>query len=318
MEAVLAEALDARFPNIDAADPFVQDARLHQAYARERVGLHVGAERYLKTLDRWLADAAAPPMLIAGASGCGKSTLIANWLHRLKGARSDLLNFELYLGASPDSVDPIPLMRRLWEFLNRAEGASVELPTGTPNLMTLSEGLSRRLAQASAFAERNGTYILIALDGLDKLAQEQNLRFVPVPPPRVKILASSLEGVASSAARARGWSALAIEPLTESERRAFLNRTLETWGKRLSADRADRILAHALAGTPLFLRTVLDELRFSATEARLDWQLDLYLKAGDMDDLFSRVLERVETAGARPACVNRDRRPYGQAQETRR
>jgi len=299
VEAVLAEALDARFPNIDAADPFVQDARLHQAYARERVGLHVGAERYVETLDRWLADAAAPPMLIVGASGGGKSTLIANWLHRLKSARSHLLIFDHYLGASPDSADPILLMRRLWEFLNRAEGESVELPTGTPNLMTVSEGLWRRLAQAGAFAKRNGTHILIALDGLDKLAQEQNLRWIPAAPPRVKMLVSSLEGAASDAARGRDWSALAVEPLTESERRAFVNRTLEAWGKRLSADRAERILAHALAGTPLFLRTVLDELRFSATEARLDWQLDLYLQAGDMDDLFGRVLERVETDAGR-------------------
>src|SRR5262249_60148175 len=48
------------------------------------------------------------------------------------------------------------------------------------------------------------------------------------------------------------------------------------------------------AGTPLFIKIVLEELRFSATHERLDQRIDFYLGTRDMPDLFARMLERLE------------------------
>jgi Domain of unknown function (DUF4062) len=203
VETVLARALDARFPDDEPEDPFVQNERLHQAYARERIGLHVGAQYYVSTLDTWLADAAAPPLLITGASGGGKSALVANWLDRLRRSNSPAVIFEHYLGASPESADPMLLMRRLWEHLNRATGERVEPPPGSPGLVRIANGLAKRLAQASVWAAKRRQRIVIALDGLDKLTSEQNLRWLPTElAPQIKLLASSLEGTAPEAARA--------------------------------------------------------------------------------------------------------------------
>ncbi|MEQ1708360.1 MAG: tetratricopeptide repeat protein, partial [Terricaulis sp.] len=289
----LGAALDARFPEAEAPDPFNQTMRLHRAYARERRGMHIGAASYREDLDQWMSSADAPPILITGASGGGKSTLVANWLHAWRNTHSNDIVFEHYLGASPDSADPMLLMRRVWEQLNRDTGEIVDLPGGDADLMDVSSQLAQRIAQASAFAQRNGGQILIALDGLDKLSSEQNLRWLPNVP-RVKLLASSLDGEAKSAALSRGWTVLEVKPLASAERGEFIELTLRGWGRKLLREQIDAILAHAQAGNPLFLRTVLDELRVSATNALLKQRLGHYLGARDMPDLFDRVLQRLE------------------------
>ncbi len=293
VEAALTEQIEARFPEAEAPDAFTQTLRLHGAYARERRGLHIGAAPYLAALDRWMAKADAPPLLITGASGGGKSTLVANWLHDWRNTHPNDIVFEHYLGASPDSADPMLLMHRLWEHLNRATGENVDLPAGNVELMDVASALAQRLAQANVFAERKSANILIALDGLDKLSNEQNMRWL-MSVPRVKLVGSSLDGEAKAAALARGWTALDVKPLSDAERGEFIERTLEGWGRKLSPGQIAAFFAHAQAGNPLFLKTVLDELRVTATHARLDERLGIYLAARDMPDLFTRVLQRLE------------------------
>lgn len=293
VEAALSQQIDAQFPDTDAPTPFELTMRLHRAYARERRGLHVGAAHYRTALDQWMAKRDAPPLLITGESGGGKSTLVANWLHAWRAAHPGDIVFEHYLGASPDSADPLGLMRRLWEQLNRDTGHAVELPAGDVELMEFSSGLSERLARATAFAERKGAQILIALDGFDKLSSEQNLRWLPNVP-HVKLVASSLDSEAKSAALARGWTPLDVKPLGSAERGEFIERTLEGWGRKLAREQASAILAHAQAGNPLFLGTVLDELRVSASNDSLKDRLNEYLGARDLPDLFDRVLARLE------------------------
>ena len=303
VEAALAGAIEGRFPAAAALDPYTQALRLHRAYARERRGLHIGARQYLARLDQWAGGVETMPLLITGASGGGKSTLIANWLQTWRSAHPADIVLEHYLGASPDSADPLLLMRRFWEHLNRATGESVDLPGGDAGLMDVSAGLARRLELACDFATSVGSKIVVVLDGLDKLSSEQNLRWLPSMP-RVKLLVSSLDGEAKGAALLRGWLQLKITPLNDAEQREFIDGTLASWGKKLVSRQIAGILAHAQAGNPLFLRTVLEELRVSATYHQLDDRLEIYLKAKDLPDLFARMLERLE-ADCEPGLVAR-------------
>lgn len=294
--AALDALLEARFPEADAPDAFEQTARLHRAYARDRRGLHVGADGYMRDLNRWMETKDAAPLLITGASGGGKSTLVANWLHAWRKAHPSDIVFEHYLGASPDSADPMLIMQRLWEHLNRTSGETVALPGDRAELMDVSAALAQRLAQARLSAERNGSRMLIALDGLDKLSSEQNLRWLPIAS-GVHWLASSLPSEAETAARARGFAPLDVKPLSEQERRDFIVGTLARWRRELEPQHVARILNPAaveLAGSPLYLKTVLEELRVSADNARLAERLEDYRGARDMANLFDRVLKRLE------------------------
>jgi len=295
VEAALGAALEARFHERGVPDPFEQTTLLHAAYARERRGIHIGTEKYLAELGRWVLEPAAPAVLITGASGGGKSALVANWLQARRDSAPNDIIFEHYLGASPDSADPKLLMRRLWEFLNRTTGETVDLPTGNAEFVELSEGLSTRLTQGSLHAERQGVRIVIALDGLDKLSAEQDLHWLPsILPKEVKLLASCIDGDAKDALLARSWTNIEIKPLSAKECLLFVQHTLERWGKGASPKHVGAILRHPLAGTPLFLKTLLDELRYSATHERLDERLTFYLNASDLADLFARILARLE------------------------
>jgi len=294
--AALDALLEAQFPQHEGPDAFVQTQRLHGAYARERRRLHIGAESYLRDLNRWMETTDAAPKLVTGTSGSGKSTLIANWLHGWRNAHPDDLVFEHYLGADADSADPMLLMRRLWQHLNLATGDTVALPGGDINLVDVSTGLAQRIAQALITLGRGRRGLLIALDGLDKLSSEQNLRWLPLIP-GVHLLASSLDGEAKTAARKRGFAPLEVRPLNEKERQDFIQGTLERWQHSLEPRYIERILrpeTAELAGSPLCLKTVLDELRVSADHVSLARRLEVYRVATDMPDLFDRVLSRLE------------------------
>jgi nephrocystin-3 len=295
-------ALSARFKT-EASDAFGQSDRLQRAYARERRKFHIGAEAYRAALDRWMRTPDAPPQLIVGDSGAGKSTLIANWSFDWRKARPNDIVLEYYVGATADGVSPVPLMRWLWEYLNRWTGDAVPTPGGELDLMELSASLAQRLARAQAGVARRGGQILIVLDGLDKLVSGKDLRWLPHTP-GLKILASSLDGHSKSAALARGWKTLAVEPLTRAERSAFVEQTLASWGRQLLPEHVETILAHAHAGNPLFLKTVLGELRVSATHVLLEERLNLYTAATTLPDLFAKVLERLE-ADCEPGLVHK-------------
>ncbi len=296
-DARISAALEAMCPPLDGADdPFEQEHRLHAAYGRERLGLYVGGEPYLRDLDAWMRDEANTPMLITGASGSGKSTLVSHWSARRARARANDVVFVHYLGASPESANPVALVRRLWTFLNRVTGEDVEAPSVDENLDDLRGKLSERLAQANGFAARENAHVLIALDGLDKLADEhRDLRWWPSAlPARVKLLASSLDGKARDAAKDRGWTELEVKPLDAAEQSAFIAETLSSWNKSDFPEvRKKRVLAHPLAGLPLFLKAILEELRVSAANDVLDQRLDHYLKAPAMADLFTAILAQV-------------------------
>ena len=214
----LGAVLEARFPEAVAPDPFTQTQRLHEAYARERRGLYVGAGPYLGALDAWSAEAAPPPLLVTGASGGGKSALIANWVQAWRAAHPDGFVFEHYLAASPDSADPLSLLRRLLESLDRWRGAEAASPPGDADLAALADMLEARLAASAAAADRSGAPVLIALDGLDALSEAQELLWLPTAAPFVRLVASSLPGSAAEAALGRGWRALEVMSLERGGR----------------------------------------------------------------------------------------------------
>ncbi len=288
--------LDARFPESDTPDEFDKTSLLHSAYARVRRRLYIGGEPYLRALDQWISSANAAPLLIAGASGGGKSALIANWVYDRKTSHPSDVIFEHYLGASPDSAEPSLIMSRLWEHLNRETGERVDPPALSAGLMDFSAALVGRTAQARSTLARDGRRIIIVLDGLDKLTGEQTFRWLPMAP-GVAYLVSSLAGEAERAALAKGFSRLEVTPLAENEAQKLVREVLTLWRRSLEPDLISRILqpaARDLAGSPLFLITVLDELRVSADLAHLVDRLEFYRNARDMPDLFDRVLQRLE------------------------
>ena len=292
LEAGLWVLLDEAFPAEDVPDPFTREQRKHEAYAAPRRRLYFGGGAY-KTALTAAIDSGIQRVLITGQSGGGKSALIANWLDDYRAVHPVDRVHEFYLGASSDASTPANLARHLIEHIKRAVSSDEEV-AGDPQAMF--DSLPTWLAYASAHAEKENYRWLIALDGLNGLSDLLDLRWWPeFLPERVHIAVSCLPGAVFEALKTKGeWQEVVVAPLNTASARNLLRAYLARHNKTLADDLEARALAHPMAINPLFLRTLAEELRLFGSHEELSARLDHYLASITVDDLFERLLERVE------------------------
>ena len=292
LEADLWTVLDETFPAAEVPDAVSREAMRHEAYAAPRRGLYLGGEAYLKALDEALASG-QQWILIGGQSGGGKSALIANWTGALEKTHEDLVLHVHYLGATADASDPVSLVRRLVEAIRRVVGSEDEVP-GDPE--KLLEAVPLWLANASSWAGLKGKRFVIVIDALNGLTDRRDLRWFPsFLPERVQLVVSSLPGEVQDHLREKAeWTEVAVRPLDRGKAEELFVTYLRRFNKELPPDLVSRIMDHELVANPLFLRTLAEELRLFGVHERLGERLDHYLTSRTVDDLFERVLERVE------------------------
>lgn len=298
VQAALLDLVDKRFPSTSQQDNIERAERLHAAFAVERRRLYIGGSKYLTDVRNWLERPRAP-LLVFGTSGGGKSALLANFADTYRSNYPTDLVFEHYLGAAPDAGDPVSMLRRLWSAFERALPAIPAIPAASAGVVAQ---LPEMIAAASAAMEQLGQRALIVIDGLDKLTGGHDLNWWPqFLPPNVRLLASTLPGDAYDAARARRWETLAVLPLTRAQRLEILQAILQKFGKTLTDNLTASVVEHAQSGIPLYLRTVLEELRRFGSHEELDDRVRYFLAAPDLGNLFDRVLERLEKDHGLPA-----------------
>ena len=286
------DILDATFPPEDVPDAFTRVFRQHEAYAQPRRKLYLGGERYIDALQGALRSA-DPRILIEGVSGSGKSTLLANWLSRWRASNPNDIVHEHYLTATSDAADPVGLVRRLLEAIQRFSGVYDPIANEPRKLF---DSLPEWLATASAHVGRNSARFIIALDGLNGLTDLQDLRWLPeFLPAHIHLIASSLPGAVLDALDSKGpWWRIRVDPLTAADAEDLLVRYLARYKKTLSENQLRQALSHSLSTNPLFLRTFAEELRVFGSYEQLGPRIQYYLASDTVADLFGRMLARVE------------------------
>jgi len=264
--------IDAAYPEADVPDPLTLERRRHEAYAASRRRLYLGGERYFEALDAELAAKSPRPVLVRGKSGGGKSALVANWLARWSQAHPDTAVIVHHLGCGADTADPVRMAVRIMQEIAQLVGEEFK-PKSDPDEQL--DELATWLATASAWAGRTGRTVLIVLDGLDKLANRQHLRWFPtVLPPGVRLVSSCLDGELLQAVGPRlPWRELVVEPFTLAEQTQFIGQYLGRFRKQLTDEQTRLLQSHPLVGNPLFLLTVLEELRVFGVHEELDQRL---------------------------------------------
>jgi WD40 repeat protein len=285
--------IDEAFPMLSVPDPVTMERRKHEVYGAVRLGLYFGGEKYFAALNVAIDTEPFKPVLIAGPSGGGKSALVANWVERYAKAHPDAWVITHYLGSSADAADPVRMVYRVEREIAQVTGAEDKLE-GDPNkiLQHFPEWLSR----ASAFAEEAGREWIIVLDGLDKLSSRTELRWWPSEfPSRVKLVASCLDGEIQSTLKARIETCeVVVHPLNAQDGGELIRTYLARFNKVLPEPDVEKIVTHPLGGSPLFLRTVAEEMRVFGVHEQLQQRLGGYLASRSMGDLFAKVFDRVE------------------------
>jgi hypothetical protein len=295
MEQDLWRLLDAEFPASAVPDAFEREAMRHEAYAAPLMRLYLVRERYQKIFNDAL-QSGEQRMVIEGASGGGKSAFLTHILAKRRSAHPKDLIQAHYLGASADAADPHALVKRLIEHIKRTTGNSSALEDDPQRVM---DSLPTWLAHASAWAVKRKVRWVFALDGLDRLSRLADLRWFPdFVPTRVHWVITCLGGATLSALLSkitdRKWTRLEIKPLNITERETLLVSYLARYNKTLSKDLISKVLKHPLSNNPLFTKTLAEELRLFGVHEELQIQLNHYLNSQSIDDLFERVLQRVE------------------------
>jgi hypothetical protein len=294
--------IDEAYPESEVPDALAQERMRHEAYGAARRRLYLGGEKYFEFLDAAMKEKPFRPVLITGHSGGGKSALIANWVARWRKRHKKASVIMHHLGCGADSADPVRMATRLMQEIARLTGDQSK-PESDPD-KTLQK-LPESLAIASAWAQRSKRSLLIVLDGLDKVSERQHLRWFPsFLPPRIHLVATCLDGEILDAAKSRlEWHVLKVKPFTKAKQKEFSIEYLSRYRKSLTSKQSRTLQSHPLCGNPLFLLTVLEELRVFGVHEKLEERLDVLLsppeskKQGEVptvDDVFEHVLARIE------------------------
>ena len=292
LEKDLWEILDREFPASDIPDAFVRENLQHEAYELPRQRLYIGGDKYLTALDTALSQG-KQWILVDGPSGGGKSALLANWLQSVRDHNKNIEVHAHYLGATADATDPVFLVRRLIECIKRKTESTEDLASDPDELL---DSLPTWLANASSWCELRGKNFLFVIDALNGLTDRRNLRWFPrMLPKHIHLVISTLPGEVNDALQEKAnWSHVSVMPLEVRTAELIFKSYLAMFNKTLPNELVAQVMAHKLAVNPLFLLTLAEELRLFGEHEQLSDRLDHYLTSITVDDLFERVLERIE------------------------
>lgn len=259
--------------------------RSHEGFASGVRFAHVPRAPYLKRLDEHVASDDFP-LLVQASSGAGKSALVAYWASEHGRKHPEAFIVEHYVGCGEGAADHHDLIRHVMLEIRERFAVSAELPT-TP------EGLVRDFSAWLWYAREPMTLVI---DGLDLLPEEsRGFEWMPeVVPARVRLIATATDECSERLSAVRGWNRLKLKPLTLAERRKAVRQYMTGRGVSLPPAQLQSLETDRGSANPLLLRTRLDEAHAAAGGGDLKRVIDYYLGAASLDEMYGRLLGRLE------------------------
>lgn len=281
--------INSLFPAGTEPHPLDREATEHDMFAESRYRIYIGRQNYFDKLNEFV-ESEGLPLIISGESGIGKSALLANWAMKFRRANPDVLVIMHFIGALPYSADWASMLRRIMGEFKRWYDIQEDIPLEPAKLKS---SFANWLHMTAA----KGKVVLI-LDALNQLEDRENaldLQWLPpFIPENIRLIVSTLPGRPLDALDKRGWSKINVEPLSDEERAQLIRDYLGQHRKSLDQSRIERIIASVQTRNPLFLRTLLEELRLFGVHKHLDRAIEHYLSCEDIPSLYGKILKRLE------------------------
>ncbi len=283
--------------------PLEQERSRHAAFSLSRRRAYIPNPKYLKALNDHVASD-DPPLVMYAESGSGKSSLFAYWAEQYRRKNPEAHIIEHYVGIGATATDHYAIIQHVCMEIKERFAREEEIPT-------IPEELEKAFGQWLGYAEHGlrqepspsysslippSSSLILILDGLNQLqGNALNLKWIPdVISSSIRlILSSTVEGTLVELKK-RNWKQLGMQALLEAEREAVVVRYLAEYHKSLNTVQIKQIASDYKCGHPLFLKTLLEELRLVGQHELLDERITTYLESTGTEDLFQRVLERLE------------------------
>lgn len=311
--------LDQLFPVAGLLSRLEQEAAAHDAFAEKRSHVYVGRQRYFDRLDEHIVSQ-QPPLIVTGEAGSGKSSLLANWVrgclgyplqvqpssslsNRIRGKVRGLIRSALppsgvpnghllahFIGASAESADWTTMLRRLMEVMREQFNLALEIPLRAQALPAAFANYLQAVSTRSS--------LILVLDGIDQLSDSESiskLTWLPAAvPTNIRLILSATHGDTVDELRRRGWPVMEVAPLRSDERKLFITLYLAQYRKTLSGKLLHRVASEDRAGNPLYLRTVVEELRIVGRHSDVPDHVEHLLVAESTEEIVGRILLRLE------------------------
>eukprot|EP00004_Rigifila_ramosa_P012172 TRINITY_DN261_c0_g1_i5.p1 TRINITY_DN261_c0_g1~~TRINITY_DN261_c0_g1_i5.p1 ORF type:complete len:1084 (-),score=303.01 TRINITY_DN261_c0_g1_i5:40-2916(-) len=328
MLADLEAAIEADFPSNNALSPLVKERLENHAFAETRARVYVGGYDSFKRLDEYVDSFVKEPLVVLGESGSGKSSLMANWSIKYEEKHADQLMITHYIGATPSSSYHYSLLRRVMAEIKEYLDLPDEVPTDMDVLVPqfpawiekvcdgveyppepVAESAAAQLAdkdwpekeeacRQQYLSKHIKPRMVLVLDAINQLENRDNahdLTWLPKVFPRaVRVIISTLPGRCLDVLQGRKWPTWTVTGLKSGDKREIMDKYLQLYSKTLSEQQADAISENSNTDNPLFLRTLLNELRIIGNFENLDIQIGQYLSADGPAGLYELVLTRWE------------------------
>ncbi|ESO89421.1 hypothetical protein LOTGIDRAFT_234276 [Lottia gigantea] len=285
-----------------------QKLEQHDAFIAHHSSSYISDGRIVQSLEHRLTGSHSP-LLITGPSGSGKSSLLCYWLSQLKSSNTKKVAYIYhFIGCGEDGSTVSALLNRLYLELVHALD-----PSKTENVRSLQDLLNHKkesddikdvVRKCSAKIEELSSKkrIVLVLDGLDHVELSSKtakcLYWLPhVFPSNTTVIVSCTtesDDVIHELRDVRQYDVLELKPLDKKHRQEICVQTLKKHGKELKDSQLEKIVSCPQTQIPIFLRTLLTELRMFGEFRKLDAKIDSLIKAKSAKELFQQLLIRLE------------------------
>eukprot|EP00002_Diphylleia_rotans_P019728 TRINITY_DN3814_c0_g2_i2.p1 TRINITY_DN3814_c0_g2~~TRINITY_DN3814_c0_g2_i2.p1 ORF type:complete len:1164 (+),score=253.18 TRINITY_DN3814_c0_g2_i2:59-3550(+) len=295
-------ALDRDFPEEEMKSDWEEVC--HAQFARSRLTVFHGRESLINSvIDKAREDVSIDghkPIVLTAESGIGKSSLVAA-IQRKISADDWAVVFSHYVGCSNQSGLVDNIISRCVKFAER-----YILPRNEPGKPSSKDNESK----ASDLVEfvsvisniKLDQPVIIMIDAVNQLQPSEKVKdplslyWIPhTLPKNVHIIVSTVNTDISSEFAARnGMSVFTVSKLTPQDIREIVVSYFLRYGKKLTPNQLDVICNSEQSGHPLFLRTLLDELRVFGVYEHLEVEIRTLLETRSPLNLYSLIISRWE------------------------
>ncbi len=257
----------------------------HDAFSVNRRRSYVANPEYISLFEEFVSGE-GNPLVFTARSGLGKSSLMAYLTHEYKD-RHDAFVVTHFVGASATASGANDIIRHVMTEIKDRYSLTDEIPSEDSRLR---EEFPLWLAKAQ------GEKLVLAIDALNQLPLVDNeLGWLPeFIPPNVRLVLSTTEGISYDNLHKRAWQEVEVKPLDNAMRRNIAVDFLSKYHKTLTDEQFAMIANQAACESPLFLRTVLEELRVFGVYEEYETHLVTCLSSQNERELFQHVLSRLE------------------------